>query len=339
MSVLVTDVIKVGVVREVTRGLTPASPAFQLLRVTGESLAFTPVSVNSAEMKPGRGIADSVLTGSNTAGDINFELAQSPGFELMLAAALASEWGDTLGYDPGDIPGSFDETDGLLLGSTIQSFSYMKEWELESVFGMHVFPEIYVNTMSLTITPNQIITGNFGLLGAIMNPRTTALSGQSEIAAGSNPIFTAPNVVVGRFLETDLTTPLNIAIGTHCFNNITINLNNNLRSVECIGTLGARERALGRSEISITAGIYFIDDALIDLLIDQNEFAFQIEVRDSNASPNTHAYEILFPRCKLTAAPVTAGGTGQDVVVDAAIAVLQPTAIPYSPIQIFRKTI
>ena len=36
------DLLRLAIVREATPGVTPANPAFQLLRVTSESLAYTP---------------------------------------------------------------------------------------------------------------------------------------------------------------------------------------------------------------------------------------------------------------------------------------------------------
>lgn len=335
---ITADEARLGVILETVAGTTPTNPAFESLRATGESLAFTPTIVNSAELTPGRGVADSALTGGAAAGDINFEVSKNNAFELLLTGAFCSNWGDLLGFTTPQMPAGWGVND-MALGKLMRTYSYIKEFSHQGITDIQVFPEAMVNTLALTITPGQIITGTYGMIGGTMVHRTAEFSGQTWIPGGVNPVMTAPKVVDIAFYETDMTTPLGLAIGTHCFNNFVLNINNNVRAIECIGTLGARERALGKAEVTITAGIYFTDGMLLDMLIDQDEFAMKVIIQDSLASPANHKYQFTLPRAKLTAAPVLAGGTGQDVVVDAAITCLTPAAIPNSPVWVKKITV
>lgn len=334
------DTVRLGIIRETTKGVVPTNPAFQSLRLTGESVAFTPNVVNSAELTPGRGVADSALVGATAAGDLSWELSKNAAFELLLAGMMASDWGDLLGFTSGQMPVGWDTT-WIGVGKKIDTFSFLKEFDVNgdgSLLSLQTFPDLMVNTFQLTITPNQIITGSFGVQSGTMTVREAEYTGQSFVAPGVNPVFTAPKVVTAEFRQLDQVTPLGIGIGNHCFNNLVINLTNNIRAVECIGQLGAREYALGKCEVTLTAGIYFADDLLLNMLIDQSEFSMLIKVADGLASPNNHSYEFWVPRAKLTAAGVTAGGTGQDVVAACSIACLVPSVIPNSPLKVRRIT-
>jgi hypothetical protein len=334
---ITADDARLGVLLETAPGTVPTNPAFESLRATGESVSFTPTIVNSAELTPGRGVADSALTGGNAAGDINFELSKNNAFELLLTGAFCSNWGDLLGFTTPQMPAGWGIND-MALGKLMRTFSYIKEFSHAGLLDIQTFPESMVNTFAMTITPGQMITGTYGLIGGTMEHRITEYAGQSWVPGGVNPVMTAPKVVDIAFYQTNMTTPLALAIGTHCFNNFVLNINNNVRAIECIGTLGARERALGKAEVTLTAGIYFADGMLLDMLIDQDEFCIKATIQDSLASPANHKYLFTIPRAKLTAAPVVAGGTGQDVVVDAAITCLTPAAIPYSPIWVKKIT-
>lgn len=337
MVAVTADTVKLGIIDEVTPGITPTNPAFKLIRATGESLAFAPTITESAELTPGRGVADSALTGGQSAGDINFELSHNAAFERMLAGVMCSEWGDLLGFTTGQMPVGWD-TNWIALGQQIKTFSYIKEWAIAGTIAAQVFPEVLFNTLQMTITPGSIISGAFGTIAGTVQTRTGEFTGQTFVSAGIDPVFTAPKVSQLEFRSTNLTTPLGIGLGINCFNNMVINLNNNIRGRECIGFLGPQEFALGKANSTIAATIYFSNNDMLDMLIDQDEFSLFVTVADSGVSPNKHSYQLIFPRCKMTAAPILAGGTGQDVVVDAEIAVLTPAAIPYSPIRIHRIT-
>jgi hypothetical protein len=57
---------------------------------------------------------------------------------------------------------------------------------------------------------------------------------------------------------------------------------------------------------------------MLQHLLDQDTFPVTLKITDSVGN----FYDFTFPRVKVTAAPVAAGGTGQDVVVDLAMQAL-----------------
>lgn len=65
----------VRVVQEVTRGVTPASPAFQELRITASGLTAQPNFVQSAELVSDRQVKDQILVGTEPGGSIPQEVS------------------------------------------------------------------------------------------------------------------------------------------------------------------------------------------------------------------------------------------------------------------------
>lgn len=326
-----------GIINETVAGTTPTTPAFQLLRITGESISFAPQTVNSSELAPGRGITDSILTGGEVSGDINFELSKNPGFEILLANLMCNGWGDVSPFLSGAMPVGWD-SNWIFVGDNIQTMTYAKLWDIDGDPTNHYFPGCMVGGGGISITPGEPITGTMNLLGNTLVVRETEYTTQTEITGGVNPVMTAPNVVQAGFFALNGSTALPIALSTHCFNAINININNNARAIQCIGSLGARERALGKCEVTVDASIYFNDSELLNMLLARTEFFLKIGFGDTLTTPAHHAYNFWFPRCKINSCTVNAGGTGQDVIAEMQISALVPTTVPNSPLLIQRVT-
>jgi hypothetical protein len=310
---LTADLVRLAEVREVTYGVTPATPAWKVIRTTGESLVFTPTTTTSAEMNPTRSVPDSILTGGAVAGGINYELAKEAWFEEMLSGAMCSEW----------------NVDELKVGTIPISFSIEKTLPIDAAdTDYHLIPGCLVNGFTLTIAPNAPITGTFELLGKEYEPFVAPLTGATYVDPVFNPIFTAP-------LVTDIEIT-GIAAATQCFSNIVLTLNNNDRARECIGHLGAREMALGRCEVTLAFSLYYADPAMLTALTQQVELDITFTVNDSDSPSNSYTFHL--PRCKLTQCQVVAGGTGQDVLADCVASALLDT-VTNSPLIITRATV
>jgi hypothetical protein len=288
------DLVQIAIVPEVTYGVTPATPAFYIVRTTGEGLAFVPTTTISNEMNPNRQVTDSILTGGQSSGDLNFELAYEDWFELLLAGVMCDDW----------------TSNALVVGSTLKSFTIEKKIPVPGgTTQYHRFTGCVMNGMSINIRPNQPITGSFSVLGKAVTTAEAEIAGATYAASDLTPVMTAPRVV-------------NIEIGgvsavSKCFNNLQFSINNNDRVIECIGTLGPKEVVLGRMEAQAQFSVLFNDSDLLETLIDQVETSLEFQTDDNAVagSPgvdNYYAWE--FPRIKFTANPVVAGGTNTDVV-------------------------
>lgn len=306
------DLVQVAIVEESIYGTTPTSPVFHKVRITGEGIAFAPTTTKSAEMNPYRQVTDSILTGGQVTGDFDFELAHESWFETLLAGALCNDW----------------NSNSLKIGLLLKSFTIEKKIPVPGgTTQYHRFTGCCVNQFSIDIKPNAPITGKFSFVGKAPAIDTAALAGSTYGEPSLNPVMTAPRVV-------------GIEIGgvsaiSKCFNNLTFTLNNNNRAIECIGTLGPRETVLGRAEIQSQFSVLFNDSDLLELLIDQTETSLEFRTEDTvntGGSPANHDYYIWkLPRIKLTADPVVAGGTNQDVVNNVTAEALMP-ALTGSPL-------
>lgn len=94
--------LRLTTVRETTLGTTPNTPRMRTARITGESLAYAPQFIQSAELRADRMNADPIKINEQNQGAINFELsypeADSPMADL-LQSTMFSTWVNTPTFD------------------------------------------------------------------------------------------------------------------------------------------------------------------------------------------------------------------------------------------------
>ena len=302
------DLLRIAMVREATPGVTPATPALQLLRVTSESLSYQPETALSNELNPNRQVTDVIVTGGQSGGDIAFEVSSNPGFEMLLEAALANLWDD-------------DElwVGGLLLTHTIE-----KRFTLNATDPVPADRYEYnrlvrgaVDSVSLTFTPGGAATGSATIIGGAFTRGTADITGATFVDAGKLPVMVGSGIM-----------PVTFTIGgidytAWCVPNLVVNLRNNGRAIACLGQDMAAEVVLGRFECEITAEIYFNKETrtAVDAFLDRDEISFGFTATDSVGN----SYEFFFPRVRISAAPANATGTNQDVVLNLTMQALVDT--------------
>lgn len=307
------DTVRIALVGETTPGVTPATPGFRTVRTTGEGIGFDYQSTVSGELAgETRGVRDSILTGGEVTGPINFELSKDATFEDMVAAVFGQDWGD----DPLSIGATVDD---LYVGNEKKTFTVEKTWDMGAgapdPFLYHRYKGCIPDTLTLDLRPNQPITGSLNFIGQSLETAATAIAGATYTAASTTPVMTAPNVT-GITLYDGATVIVGLATST--FLRLGVSLNSNVRSISGIGTLGAKDAVLGRFEGTIDFQIYFASNALLDGLKNQTDYRLVVTMNDALGN----AYELEFPRVRIATAKVVAGGTGQDVEVAGQINVL-----------------
>jgi hypothetical protein len=294
------DLVRLAEVPETVYGTTPATPAFKVLRYTGESLSFAPTTALSAGMNPQRSVEDSILTGGSVTGTVNYELAKEVWYEDFLSGAMCSDWA----------------TNVLKVGTLRKSFTVEKTLPVTTgVSDYHRIPGSIINGFTLTIAPNAIVTGTFDILGKSYDTEAAIVTGATYVSPALRPVFTAP-------LVTDIVIEGVPATGK-CFTSMVLTLNNNYRALECIGTLGARDMSMGRCEITFAFSLYYSDASLLDYLTAQTELDISFTLTDAATPPNTYHYALH--RAKLTQCNVVAGGTGTDVLAECVATALLDT--------------
>jgi hypothetical protein len=318
-----SDSLRLAVAAEVTPGV-PVAGTYDLFRTTGEGLVFEVSTTTSNEMGGlNRGVKDNILTGAQVTGEINFELSKFKAFEDLMAAALGNKWD----ADPLTVPGI--GTDDVYDAAIYQTFTIEKRFTLSTdpnVYSYNLFTGCMVDTMSLSITPNEPITGSFGFVGEAATVPADE-NGTTYNGAGTSPVMTAPLVTGIELLSpAGIDNVTGLPIGspvpwstTSCFTGLDLNFNNNGRGIQCIGTLGNAETVLGRFEVAATGSLYYAGNDPLDALIGQEEFALRVTCADDDGE----TFQFLLPRVSFSEASALASGTNTDVITEFSIQALE----------------
>lgn len=133
---------------------TFGSQAWKAIRMTGESLDLSITTTTSEEITQNRSYSDSVPTQGEVAGSFNFELSYDT-YENFMIAALQ----DDTAID------SWTTGNSIQNASTKKCLMFLKVVTVGSRTDYFAYRGCQVNTMSFSVSPGAIITGEVGLTG------------------------------------------------------------------------------------------------------------------------------------------------------------------------------
>lgn len=177
------------------------------------------------------------------------------------------------------------------VGTTVKSFSLERQFtditKYQQIVGARV------NSLALSVQPNAIVTGNFGILAKGWTNSSSSLD-SSLTAAGTNSVFDS-------FSGTILENGSSIATVT----GLELNVNNNLGPAFVVGSSELQQIFEERCNVSgqITA---FLDDiTLLDKFANETVSSLEFKLTDG-----TNYYTFIVPRLKYSdaAAPINAFG-------------------------------
>lgn len=282
----------VRVVPETVFGVTPATPAFQNLRYTGESLAFGIKNIISNEIRSDRMTTDLIQVGADVSGDINVELSFDS-FHDLIASALCSTWGAPVA-----------STSTIKNGTVLSSYTIQKHFQDLAVPIFQNFTGCRVGSMKLDFKTGSILTGSFGFMGCAANQGPAQIAGATFTNPGQgNDVFNAVSNLVN--LKED-----GVAMAAKV-KSMSLELNNNLRAQEAIGTLGYVGVALGKLEITGNIELYFEDQAEYDKFLNSTAFALSFRLQDADGN----YYDFTLPKVKYEEGKVTSGQIDQDLMI------------------------
>lgn len=187
-------------------------------------------------------------------------------------------------------------------GVTRKSFTLEKEFADKTQF--FSFSGMVVNTMSLSFAANQIATGTFSFLGgAAARAGATVGTGAANAATTNTPMNGVSNL--SNIKEAG--SPLSGIF----FQSVDLNINNNVRPIDAIGTLGHIDVGAGTIEVTGTINAYFEDGNLYDKYVAGTETSVSFEMTDADGN----RYLVNMPRVKFSSGAPTAGGLNQDVLL------------------------
>ncbi len=190
-----TNRVSLGIVEEITPGTTPATPAFQVLRITGTpSLAFNPVTVTSEEIRSDRNITDLILVGAESGGDAGHELSHGA-LDTILEGALFNVWTNRNRRESGNVTSISSNVITVASGSAfaVDDLIYLEGFgDLNDEV---VFPAV-ATTNATNVTAASGLTDN-GSAPSTAKLINTGVQG----AAGDIDSTTSPDTITSTILD------------------------------------------------------------------------------------------------------------------------------------------
>jgi len=174
-----------------------------------------------------------------------------------------------------------------------------------------VYEGMTVNTLSLAIAPNAIVTGVFGLIGEEwresgdgFSATSLADGGFEESVVEPSPNFTPMDSFTGTLTE---------GVDTPCVTAVELSLTRNLNPEFCIGNDKTVRVTPGRNNITGTLSAFFEDKTLVQKFLAETASSLTFTLLD----PAGNQYTITLPNIKYT-------GADNSVTTEGAIVISMP---------------
>ena len=265
---------------ESTFGTTPAGN-FTNLPFTTHSLNLTKDRVAGNDIQADRMPRVDRHGNRQVSGDIVADLRDAD-YDELLEAAMLNTW----------------STDVLKVGTTPKYFSI--EDYAADIDQARLFTGMTVNSLAVSLAPNQMVTGTFGLVGKDMTIGATEKT--QDAASGAAPF----DAYSGDLKIADTGSSL---AASAIVTGIDFTLTNSFAPTFVIGDDSAPSLEVGRAEVEGTLTAYFEDAALINRFLNETETALEVSVGDG-----TNDMTFLFPRIKVNSADVGVDGPTSRIV-------------------------
>lgn len=261
-------------VAETTPGATPESPALKEVNITSCSLGLTRDTFSSNTLRSDRQIPFHRTGVDKVAGDIGFEFCAAA-WDDFLEAVLAGTWSDNV----------------LKAGVDVHSFTMERAFTNIGQYAQYA--GCFINQLSLSVAPNQLITGTFSIIGLSGKNATSALSSSVTAAQAGEPFdsFRGELKVDGS--------PIAVVTG------IELALNNGIEPQYAIFDRSACAVSWGRSTLSGTLSAFYTDGSLVDDFINDTRISLEFTLERGE-----YGYTFLIPNITLTGADAPAESEG-----------------------------
>jgi len=274
---------------ESTFGTTPAGN-FQNLPFTTHSLNMTKERVSGTDINSDRMSRVDRHGNRQVAGDIVADLRDTD-FDDLLESAMLNTW----------------STNVLKVGTEPKYFSI--EDFADDIDQARLFSGCSVNTLSVALAPNAMVTGTFGIVGKDMSISGTPKT--QDAATGAAPFDAySGDLEIGGSVAAIVTA-------------MDFTLTNGFAPTFVVGDDSAPALEVGDAVVEGTISAYFEDASLLNRFIDETETSLKVTVGDNESTPNT--LEFFFPRCKINSADVGVDGPTSRVIALSFVALRDET--------------
>lgn len=195
--------------------------------------------------------------------------------------------------------------DGTLIRNGVTETSFTLEKAFTDVTQYIAFTGMVPSTLNLNIETGSILSGSLGFRGKSGVLAGTSVGTGPAVAASTNDVMNAVNNV-GEVRENGA------VLAQTALRSLSVDLDNGLRSVQAVGSLGNVDIGAGRCTVTGQVSIYFSDGALYQKYLNGTMTSLSFRVNDTAGN----GYVVSLPKVKLTQGSVFAGGNDQDVLAD-----------------------
>ena len=225
-------------------------------------------------------------------GDIVADLRHDE-FDVLMEAALMSDSSFDTGFTAGD--GSTTVTNAAILGTT-PKFLSIEDYAAD-VDQARLFTGCTVNTMAVSLAPNQMVTSTFGIVGRDMSISQTQ---KTVTASADNQPFDSYSGSIKLGDKGSLGSELTIITA------VDFTLTNGFAPTMVVGETSASDLEFGTASLEGTITAYFEDATMINRFLGETESALEVVVGDPETVARTLTF--TFPRIKINSADVGVDG-------------------------------
>lgn len=265
-------------VAETTYGTTPSTPSFSPLPHTGTTLAVTKDAVESEKIRGDRQVEDFRHGNKTVGGEVSAEL-EYEAFDDLLEAALCGTW----------------TSDVLKAGTTRRSFTLQRKFADLATPEFHTYTGCEVNSLSLSVAPNSMVTTTFGIIGKNLSLGTSAISGStfgSDVGNSPFDSFTGSITEGGSSIAT--------------VTSIEMTLENGIEPLFSVGSQTTNRPSIGRSRLTGTLTTYFESKTLYEKFLNETSSSIVLTLTD----PDGNDYAIELPNVKYNSGQPDVAGEG-----------------------------
>ena len=273
-------------VPEVTPGTTPATPAFQTMRVTGGGLRPNKTTGVSEEIQPDRNVRDEFQLFMAASATYPFELSYGS-MDALFAGAAFGTWA----------------TNVLKNGITRQYFTFEEAISALASPSFVRGPMGMVDMLSLDITAQQKITGSLAVKAQTIAVASSAISGATYTAANTKGVMTAAASFGGLSIA-DLSPAPKLR-------RLTLQIRNNLADVPYLGSMVGDEYADGDCDVTGELEALFDGIDLYQKVLDHGGGAISATIGQTA----NEKYTILLPNSVFLDGAHQIGGKNQKVMM------------------------
>jgi len=239
-------------VAESTYGTTPSTPTWTPLPHTGTTLALTKDGIESEKLRGDRQVEDFRHGNKSVAGDVTGELEYAA-FDDMLEAALCGSW----------------TVDELKAGTTRRSFTFERKFGDLSTPEYHRYTGCEVNALSISVSPNAMVTTTFGIIGKDLTTNTSQVASSVYSSDVGNSPFDS---FTGSILEGGSSIGVVTALE--------LSLENGIEPLFAVGSQTTNRPSIGKSRLTGTLTTYFESKVLYDKFINETSSSVALTLTD-----------------------------------------------------------